>query len=226
MDRVASRLEARVLRAKGKTYTEINNILGLDVPKGTMASWCQGVKLPDSYWKRLDKINKYNYLKARKAAWKANKQKRERLLVQLTQNNEILNNKIKDLYVLKAILAVLYLGEGAKWKSHRGLMLGSSDPDIINLYVKLLQACYGIKPEQLKCRISYRADQNIKSLEKFWSKIVGIPLSNFYKTIPDPRTVGKITKNKEYKGVCVLTCAGTHIQLELEAIPKIILKGR
>lgn len=190
-----------------------------------MTTWCQGIPLPDSYWKRLDKINKYNYLKARKAAWTANKKRREKFRDELVENNQVLSKKIKDQYILKTILAILYLGEGSKWKSHSGLMLGSSDPLIILLYIKLLELCYGLSRINMKCRISYRADQDIKSLQRYWSKLTGIPPKNFYKTIPDPRTIGKPTKKKEYKGVCVVTCAGSNIQLELEAIPGIILKG-
>lgn len=225
MDRVALKLSARKLRSKGKTYSEIMEVIGINIPKSTMAEWCRGVEVPDSYWKRLDEINKYNYLKARKTAWEVSKQRRERLITKLHKNSCNLIDRIKDRDILKLMLSALYLGEGSKWKSHHGLMLGSSEPDIVNLYIRLLERCYGIKIETLKCRISYRADQNLRSLEKYWSKVTQIPLTNFYKSKPDPRTVGKKTKNKEYKGVCVVTCAGTHIQLELEAIPKIILKG-
>lgn len=225
MDRVAIREQARILRARGKTYKEICNSLGINLPKSTIATWCQGIPMPDSYWKRLDRINKYNYLKARKAAWIASKLKRERFKNELVKNNEILFQKIKDQHILKAILATLYLGEGSKWKTHSGLMLGSSDPLIIILYIKLLETCYGLSRTNMKCRISYRADQNIRSLEGYWSKLTGIALKNFYKTIPDPRTIGKPTRKKDYKGVCVITCAGSHIQLELEEIPRIILKG-
>ena len=42
-------------------------------------------------------------------------------------------------------------------------MLGSSDPTIMLLYIKLLRLCYGIIAVQMKCRISYRADQDIKN---------------------------------------------------------------
>jgi len=225
MDRVVLKNSVRNFRSKGKTYSEILSIIGTDIPKSTIAEWCKGVRLPDSYWKKLDKINHYNYLNARRAAWLASKQKRERLLTKLQDNKSVILDKLRDKEVLKLILSSLYLGEGSKWKSHRGLMLGSSEPDIVNLYILLLNKCYGIKINQLKCRISYRADQNIRALEKHWSKITGVPIENFYKTKPDPRTIGKITSNKDYRGVCVVSCAGTHIQLELEAIPKIILKG-
>lgn len=120
---------------------------------------------------------------------------------------------------------MLYLGEGAKLKSHRGLMLGSSDPRIIRLHIKLLAACYRIAREKLKCRISYRADQDLNTLQKYWSEITGIPLETFYKSKPDPRTIGKPTKCLDYKGVCVVMCSGTSIQLELDIITDIILES-
>ena len=76
----------------------------------------------------------------------------------------------------------LYHGEGPKWKSHSGLLLGSSDLNINQMYIRLLK-------------------------------------------IPNPRTVRSPVKKKNDKGVCVISYDGTYIQLELEMIPKIILKG-
>ncbi len=215
----------KTLRSKGRTYSEILKEIGHPVPKSTLSDWCTNVKLPKWYQNKVNKLNNKNFNKAQKMAWASNKIKRERLLSKLSKDNEYLIQKLDDKDVLKIILAVLHATEGAKWKSHRGLMLGNSDPDVIKLYIRLLNLCYGIGPEKLKCRIGYRADQNPHSLERYWSHITGIPIRNFYKTKPDPRTIGKITKNKHYKGVCVISCAGTHIQLELEAVPKIILKG-
>lgn len=213
------------LRSKGKTYSEILKTTGFLIPKSTLSDWCGDVVLPRWYQKKVDVLNSRNFSRAQKMAWASNKLKRERLLSELLKNNEYLIQKLNDKDVLKIILSVLHITEGAKWKSHRGLLLGNSDPDVIRLYIRLLNLCYGIAREKLKCRVSYRADQNLNSLKRYWSRITGIPIRNFYKTKPDPRTIGKITKNKHYKGVCVISCAGTHIQLELEAIPKLILKG-
>lgn len=216
---------AKALRSEGKTYSEIMSALNTRLPKSTLSSWCSDVELPLWYQDKVEQLNRKSFSKAQKMAWVSNKIKRERLLTSLLENNKYLLQKTKDKDVLKITLAMLYLGEGAKWRSHHGLQLGSSDSNIVRLYIKLLKICYGITPKQLKCRISYRADQNIKDLEKYWSQISRISLNNFYKTKPDPRTIGRVTKNKEYRGVCVVSCAGTHIQLELEAIPKIILTG-
>lgn len=214
--------KVRRLRSKGKTFTEIRKSLNLSMPKSTLSNWCQGVTLPNWYAARIKKLNSESLKKAQTIAWASVRRKRELFL------NEVRREAIKvirkfNLENLKIVLAMLYLGEGAKWKSHSGLMLGSSDPQIILLYISLLKKCYGIKRNQLKCRISYRADQNIAELENYWSVIAGIPKDNFYKTKPDPRTIGKKTERTDYRGVCVISCAGSHIQLELEEIVKLLL---
>lgn len=213
------------LRSRGRTYSEILKDLKIFIPKSTLSYWCNDVVLSSSYKDRINKLNIKNFNKAQKMAWASNKLKREKLLRELLENNEYLIEKLKDKDVLKMLLSVLYIAEGSKWKSHHGLMLGNSDSNIIKLYICLLDLCYGIKPEKLKCRISYRADQDISFLQRYWSRITHIPIKNFYKTKPDPRTLGRSTRKKDYKGVCVIFCGGTDIQLELEAIPKIILKG-
>lgn len=225
MDRRIVRDRARKLRTKGKTYAEINSILKTSIPKGTLSGWCKGVPLPGWYKSKIEELNKSNFSNAQKASIAARQFKQKKLLENIYLKNKPLIPFLKKKEVLRAILAMLYLGEGSKWKSHRGLMLGSSDPDIIRLYIKLLGACYGKTAREMKCRISYRADQDIRYLEKYWSEITSIPLANFYKTKPDPRTIGRPTKNIEYKGVCVIMSAGTEIQLELASIAKMILRN-
>lgn len=215
--------KTQALRAKGKTYSEIEKILNIKMSKGTLSYWCKGISLPGWYKKKIGVLNDKNIRRAQKIAWASNKAKRESFLksVKIKSSGTIARLNKEN---LKIILAVLYLGEGAKWRGHAGLMLGSSDPAIIILYIKLLNRCYSITADRLKCRVSYRADQNIKKLESYWSKMTRIPLKNFYKTKPDPRTIGKKTLKKEYKGVCVITCRGTDIQLELEQIADLLAK--
>ncbi len=217
--------KVKSLRAKGKTFSEIRKELKIAVAKSTLSDWCHTVVMPKWYKAKIDELNKTSFSKARKMSWASTRLRRENLLKTLRERNNSLPEKIKDSDTLKIILAILYLGEGSKWRSHSGLQLGSSDPNIILLYIRLLELCYGMSRKNLKCRVSYRADQNIRALERYWSKIAGIPLENFYKTIPDPRTVGKPTKKLDYKGVCVIVGGSSTIQLEFEMIPGILLTG-
>lgn len=223
MDKIELRKKATTLRKQGKTYSEIQRKLKKPIPKSTLSYWCKNIKLPSWYNDRIKEINNKNLNRARKIALVINRKKREVFLKSVKSEASKTISSL-DERNLKIILATLYLGEGAKWKGHSGLMLGSSDPNIILLYLELLERCYNIKKSEIKCRICYRADQNIKKLEKFWSKITNISLKNFYKTKPDARTFGKKTLKKDYKGVCVLMCKGTNIQLELEQVTNLLLE--
>lgn len=226
IDRNALRMRARLLRSQGKTYREISNLIGTSVPKGTLSGWLSDVPLPEDYHAKVKQIIGNNLKNGRIKARRMFNQRRAGLIASLRdKNSHLARLALNKKDVAKIALAMLYLGEGAKWKSHRGLMLGSSDPLIVKLYIKLLEHCYGIKREQLKCRVSYRADQNINDLEDFWSSVTSIPRENFYKTKPDPRTTGKKTRNQNYKGVCVVNGGGVEIQLELEQISNLLYWG-
>jgi hypothetical protein len=213
------------LRKEGKTYREIIDILPIKLKKSTISDWCQDVPMPAWYEEKIKLLNKTSLKKVHRVSLAIQQQKQENLLAELKLNNAFFSSYKYDKDLLKLMLSALYLGEGAKKKSHRGLLLGSSDPGIVILYIKLLFACYDINIERLRCRICFRADQDINVLQEYWSKITGIPLENFYKTKADPRTVGKPTVKPGYKGVCVITCGGTHIQDELDIIAKTVLES-
>lgn len=224
MNKENLKINAIKLRKLGKTYLEIQQITKYKIPKSTLSYWCKGVVLPQDYYDKVRFFNQINLAKFRELALQVNRTKQQKLLETIYKQNKYLLNKI-DEDVQKIILAILYLGEGTKWKSSRYLGLGNSNPEVIKLYLKLLRDCYKIDENKLKCRISYRADQDINVLQNFWSVITKIPLNNFYKTKFDPRTIGKITKNIGYKGVCVVYYCDTKIQLELEIIADLIMQG-
>jgi hypothetical protein len=158
----------------------------------------------------------------RELAKKKNKQIFEDKLAEMRVNSRYVTELIDNNEVAKIALAMLYLGEGAKWRSRRGPQLGSSDPRIITIYVHLLEKCYGIKKEMIRCMVQHRADQNGEELLRYWAKVIGIPATQFYPSYFDKRSVGKPTKRSDYKGVCAISCPGTHIQLELDIIADII----
>lgn len=215
----------QLLRSKGLTYSEINTKLKVKIPKSTLSLWGSTVKMPAWYEKKIKNLSQKNLPKALKAAWIMNKKIQENILLEIERKLVTITKKLRDKNVLKLILSFLYLGEGAKWKSHRGLALGNSNPLVVKLYIKLLSLCYGIKVSNLKARVCYRADQKLLSLQRYWSRITKIPVKHFYSSQPDKRTLGKKTLKKDYKGVCTIICAGTRIQLELEMIPRLVYGG-
>ncbi len=210
------------LRRRGNTYSEIQKNLRNKISKSTISFWRKGIILGDSYKKRLKKIQNTNLEKARKKALLINREKRQLYLKNLSDKNiKLIENLDKS--IQKIILSILYLGEGAKHKSTPFLALANSNPEIIKLFIKLLKNCYNIDESKFRVRIQCRFDQKTKEVKKFWHKVTGIGLNQFYPTYIDVRTAGKPTKRKEYKGVCTVQYFNTAIQLELELLSGAII---
>ena len=212
----------RALRSQGFTYPEIQETLGMDIPKGSLSYICKGITLGPEYELRIKEIVKTNVSIAREKAVAVNQMAFEAKVAGYRTANENLFEFMQDRRAKLVALSMLYLGEGAKWKGSRAPKLASSDPMILRLYINLLKECYDIKHEKLRCRVQHRADQNPEELLRYWSKVTGVETSNFYISYVDKRTIGNPTKKTGYRGVCTVSCAGTHIQLELAEIAGII----
>lgn len=225
MDRFKLKEKVIKLRKRGKTYLEIQSTFKKSIPKSTLSYWCRNIPLPLNYQRKIQAYNKFNLEKARKIALAVNKLKREKYLKSIVDRNKHFKNILKDRGVAKVVLAILYLGEGSKNPKRGSLAFGSSDPFIISLFLYLLRYCYNINENKIRCTLQCRADQNIKKLETFWSKITKIPLTKFYKAQIDPRTINRPSKKLDYKGVCRIDCFSADILLDLLQIPKIIFKG-
>lgn len=216
--------KAIVLRKTGKTYGEIKKIIGKPIPKSTLSYWFRNIVLPNMYWERMNKKIIKNIEKGRAKALVVNRMKRERYIEEVKDRVKHLSARLKEKDVAKIALAMLFLGEGSKTRKG-SLIFGNSDPLVIRLFLSLLRYCYNIDETKFRCTLQCRADQKIKQLEKFWSKITEISLSQFYKARIDPRTIGKPTKNLEYKGVCRIDYFSGDIFMELKQIIEVVFEG-
>lgn len=214
----------RHLRASGASYREINNRLDLLIPKSTLNYICKNVDPGEEYRKRVQFTSKQRLVFIRELAVRKNKEIFNKKLADIEVRARYVSILMRDKRVAKIALAMLYLGEGAKWPGTRGLKLGSSDPKIIIDYLNLLTFCFDIQWEKIRCRIQHRADQNSDDLLAFWSDALAIPKEHFYPCYVDRRTIGHKTKKCNYKGVCTIMCPGTSIQLELSIIADMIYK--
>ena len=214
--------QIRKLRENGYTYTEIQQRLGIDIPKGSLTYICKGVVITDTGTTRLNLIKAEALSKNRQKAIASNKRIFESRILSYRDKNRMLIPELRSHKTQLIALAMLYLGEGAKWKRSRGLKLASSDPEIIKLYIKLLQLCYDVPTSLMRSRIQHRADQDPDRLLQYWIGVTGIASERFHKSYIDKRSIGKATTRAEYYGVCTIMCPSTRIQLELEEITGII----
>lgn len=175
-----------------------------------------------TYKEKLRKITRENLALARKKSQEVKKRERKKYFQEVFKRNYKIGGKLLDVDVSKIALAILYLGEGSKRKTG-SLMFGNADPEVIRLFLKLLRYCYKIDESKFRCTLQCRADQNIAVLEKFWQEVTKISRKQFYPARVDPRTVGKPSKKKNYKGVCRIDYFSADLFWEIESINKILI---
>lgn len=219
-----TREQAIALRVQGKTYPEIQKILGMKISKGSLFYWFQNIKLTPDQAEKIRQQNLRSLTTTRLKAHAAIKLKREKYLASVADRVRNFDSVLNSKKMSKVALALLYITEGSR--SARGsVVFGNSDPYIISLFLHLLRFCYNIDERKLRCTVQCRADQNIKALEGFWVRITNIPIDKFCQAQVDPRTVGKPTKKPDYKGVCKIQYYSADTSLELLAVTRVIHKG-
>lgn len=113
--------------------------------------------------------------------------------------------------ILDLAFAMLYLGEGAK---NGGTSIASSDPKILRFVITVLKRNYLLEPMDIRCDLHLRMDQDAEKLKTYWSRELGIPLTQFRYVAFDKRSEGKSTY-ENYKGVCVISCGRVAIQRKI-----------
>lgn len=215
---------AKQLRSKGYTYSEICKELRKKIPKSTLSYWCHGVKLPNSYAQKLTNLNLSNAEKGRQIALVVNKLKRKQFLDGLKNKNLHLVENF-DLRDMKLLLAMLYMAEGGRYPSSQCLKFASVNAGIIRLFLFLLRKSFILNEAKFRLEINCRADQDLKTLVDYWQKVTKIDRKQIYKPRIDKRTIGKKTKKKNYKGVCVIVYFDTSIQLELQLLGESVIRA-
>lgn len=206
------RPEAIVLRQKGMSIRDIEVKLG--IPRSTLSGWLKNIQIAKQHQEILYQnwLNALVLARTKAVIWH-NAQKQARLAVAEKEAQEVLHKiNFNNRETIELALALLYLGEGAK-KSLK-TALGNSDPLILRFFVRALNKIYGITPEQIRCELHLRADQDPTAMKKYWAEQLNLPLSSFRKASLDQRTKGTVTYS-HYKGVCVVDCANVAIQRRL-----------
>ncbi len=196
--------QAIALRLKGFQYREIQETLGVAVPKGTLSGWFKGVVLDDAAKARLERVKISPLALNRRRAVAANKAIRAEYFARIRESNHYLLTECSCEVVNKVALTMLYLGEGAKNPRFGAVRFANSDPEVIKLFLKLFTNYYIIDEVKLRCTVQGRADQDPGSLIEYWSQVTSIPYDRFYPARLDKRTEGKPTLRTDYMGVCVV----------------------
>jgi len=84
-------------------------------------------------------------------------------------------------------LALDFVGLGLWWgegtKDRQTVAVANADPDAILLALKWLREVYGVPLRKFRISLAVHHDVNVRATRHFWSRLTGIPLSQFRKTM-------------------------------------------
>lgn len=200
------------LRQQGVSIRTIEMRLG--VPRSTLSGWCKNIVLTDTQNKKLKQQHETSLQRARSKAVVWHRAQKEQRLYQAQYSAQETMRKLdlSDTSLQKALLAALYMGEGAK--KDGTLVLGSSDPTILTCYLSILRSAYNVDIDTLRIELHLRADQDGDTLMQYWLKTLHLPQSARGSIYKDARTAGKPTY-EGYNGVCIIGGGGSRVQREL-----------
>ncbi len=208
--------KARELRQKGISILEIAK--QLNVSKASVSVWVRDVELSEQDRKRLSKGGRsVESIERRRVSRIANTQGRYRTIRDAAKL-EIPTLSRQELLILGT---ALYWGEGSK-KSKGMVSISNSDPTVIKIMMRFFDEIYDIPLIRVKAHVHTFSHLNVKDAENYWSKVSGIPLSQFYKTYSKPSIASKNKKDSlPYGTLAIYICDTNLLQRTLGLIERL-----
>jgi len=191
---VQEKERAIVLRKSGRSYTDI--LKELSVAKSTLSMWLKDLPLTKQEKRSLKSRRDSNISRGRiKAATALHLRRlgRDRELFQISKRE--FEQRVDDPFFHTGI--ALYWAEGSKRNSRFGFT--NSDPQMMRVMVNWIKTYFAIPPEYMHARLYLHKPYAHERCEEYWSKITGIPLERFARTIYKPTGL-LVKKRPNYMG--------------------------
>lgn len=177
-------------KKKGYSYNEIRE--EIPVPKSTLSNWLSEIELTKKQQHRihknwLDKVRKHNK-KHNLGEWNRKKRQKEITAIRVQAKKEV-NTMTPDQLFIAGIM--LYWAEGAK--GGKDVQISNADPLFILFIMHWFRKSLCISEDQFKASIHYHEGQNEDEINKYWSKLTGIPLIQFNRSFKKPPGTGHRT---------------------------------
>ncbi|MDP3875115.1 MAG: hypothetical protein Q8Q22_01170 [bacterium] len=187
--KIIEKEQARVLRKNGHSINQIIKETGFS--KASISLWVRDIVLTQAQKNRIS-------LRGRSIE-SIEKRRINRLFNENKKRQIIINEAKKDftnisLDQLKLIGIILYLGEGGK-TGRSMVRLANSDPLVIKMMMRFLREICNVPDNKFRASIHTFEHANVEQTEKYWSKISGIPSSQFFKTYIKPSVASLQKRN-------------------------------
>lgn len=208
--------KARVLRKKGYSLNEISDFLSIS--KSSASIWVKECKLSKKALLRIANRRKIGYERAETYKKLKAEKIRNNLHLEVDSFLEKVNIS-KDHLAL--FCALLYRCEGNKGPKD-GIKFTNSDPVMVRCFIDFLKSYVEIDEKRLRACVHLHEYHSPKKQILFWSKITGIPKTQFIKPYIKPHT-GKRVK-KDYPGCICIRYGSSLLAKKLNILGETIFK--
>jgi len=190
MAKSKERLKARELRRIGISVKSIAK--QLHVAKSTASLWVRDIVLSVEQLEQLRQQGIKGGERGRLLGTLRQKNDRLQRIKIGEENGKMLVGNLSTRELL-LIGSALYWAEGTKKK--REIAFCNSDPCLILVMMQWLHTCFAVAKDRFYCSVGINEIHKQRELivKEYWSKITGIPLSQFRKT-----SFKKVKNNKVY----------------------------
>lgn len=201
--------KARLLRARGYSMNEI--VRALNVAKSSVSLWVRDVKLTSHQLRRLsEKGHTLEAIEKRRIVRLKNEYARRQVVFRAAAN-QIANISQRDLFFIGL---GLYWGEGAKYTRGK-VCFYNSDPRLVQMMMHFFKMTCQVSDDKIKGQVLLHPHLDASRAEKYWSKISGIPLSQFQKTSQQHNKASKGKKDTLPMGTFTIGIYDTSLFLRI-----------
>jgi hypothetical protein len=186
---ISLKKKALILRQQGKSYGEINKIIG--VSKSTLSTWLKLIPISK-------KVKNQNIQRA-KSIWAKNitQYNKKRATKYREETNRLINNFSKEVPLLDK-KSLFWLGLGLFWaeggkKEKWSVRLINSDPEVIKTAMRFFREICKVQDSKFRFRIYLHPNIIDSEAKKYWTNLLNLPENQFYKS---QKTISIASKGK------------------------------
>jgi len=195
MARIKKKILAQELRRKGLSINEIAEKLRMQ-KSGSISKWCCNIILTPEQIERLAKKQKSGSYKGRMKFLETIRKTRMKEVALLRKQGlrEIGSLDRRDLFISGI---AMYWSEGYTAPSNYDVGFTNSDPKMILFMLEWFKNCCKISIDRFSLRVGINKihKKRVKEVEKYWSDLTEIPLSQFNKPSLKKTETKKIYEN-------------------------------
>ncbi len=213
--------QAIAFRKRGFTYTEIAKIC--DVSRGTVSNWLKdegfSKQIAETNKKRAYKEN-VGRIKLVNKARNAERNNQYKTVLRLA-GTEYKNYRTSPLFMAGL---TIYLCEG-DLKDKNVIRLASSRPELHKIFISFAVEYLGVEKSDIRFWLLLYPDMDEVKCMKYWSRKIGVSVSQFYKNQVLNRSDNKNNKKTLHFGVGNTIIGSTLLKKKLQCWADLASKG-